>query len=132
MFTSNKQDYETPYNIFKYLNDIFKFECDLFADKDNALCEKYFSKENSALGNEWYNSNFANPPYDSKIQYEAFRIAYHCAKHQGKTTVMLVPARTDTARFHDFVFPYNHVDIIFLKGRLKFSDSEIQLRFLVV
>ena len=45
LFTSNKQDYETPLDIFGYLNNIYKFDCDLFASKENALCDKYFTEK---------------------------------------------------------------------------------------
>lgn len=123
MFTSDKQDWRTPQYLFDELNREFKFACDLFANDENALCDNYFTKERSALCNEWFDCNFANPPYDTKIQNEAFRIAHHCAEYQNKTTVMLVPARTDTKRFHDYVFNYSY-EVRFIKGRLKFSDSK--------
>ena len=35
---------------------------------------------------------------------------------------MLIPSRTDTKWFHDFI--YNKAEIRFLKGRLKFGDSK--------
>lgn len=124
MFTSIKQDYETPLDVFDYLNNIYNFECDLFASDKNALCDNYFTEDNSAFDNVWYKTNFANPPYKTKLQDEAFKLAYLNSIHRDNTTVMLVPARTDTIRFHKWVFPHKNVDIIFLEGRLKFGDSE--------
>ena len=38
------------------------------------------------------------------------------------TTVALLPARTDTKWFHDYIYEY--ADIIFIKGRLKFEGGE--------
>lgn len=35
---------------------------------------------------------------------------------------MLLPARTDTKWFHEWVLPY--AEIYFIKGRLKFGDSK--------
>lgn len=34
---------------------------------------------------------------------------------------MLIPARTDTRWFHEYVYPY--AEIRFIKGRLKFGNS---------
>lgn len=40
----------------------------------------------------------------------------------GAVVVMLLPARTDTKWFHEYVLPY--AEIYFIKGRLKFGDSK--------
>lgn len=39
----------------------------------------------------------------------------------GGTIVMLIPARTDTSYFHDYI--YGKAEIRFLRGRLKFEDE---------
>lgn len=36
---------------------------------------------------------------------------------------MLIPARTDTKYFHDYIYNNPRVEIRFIKGRLKFGDS---------
>jgi site-specific DNA-methyltransferase (adenine-specific) len=41
----------------------------------------------------------------------------------GKTVVFLLPARTDTRWFHDFVLP-RAAEIRFIRGRLKFGGSK--------
>ena len=41
----------------------------------------------------------------------------------GATVVCLVPARTDTRWFHDWVYQKPNVEIRFIKGRLKFGGS---------
>ncbi len=123
MMTSNKQDWETPQYLFDELDREFKFEYDLFASDDNALCKKYYTKEDSAFDEVWRGVSFANPPYDTKIQNKAFEKADLNAQLFGATIVMLVPARTDTKRFHDFVFNKGY-EVRFLRGRLKFSDCK--------
>ena len=40
----------------------------------------------------------------------------------GGTVVMLLPARTDTKWFHEYI--YNKAEIRFIKGRLKFGNSK--------
>lgn len=122
MFTSNKQTWTTPKWLFDELNQEFNFICDLFASDENALCLQYYTEDDDAFENGWYKTNFANPPYDTKIQNKAFEFAHKFTK-KGVTTVMLVPARTDTKRFHDWVFDKGH-EIRFLKGRLKFGESK--------
>jgi len=42
---------------------------------------------------------------------------------KGKTVVFLIPARTDTKRFHEIFIPFA-TEIRFLKGRLKFDDQK--------
>jgi len=123
MMTSNKQTWTTPKDLFQQLDSIWNFDCDLFASEENALCDKYFTEENSAFDNKWGKVNFANPPFTTKIQNKAFLKAHINAYLSNKTTIMLVPARTDTKRFHDIVFA-NGYKVIFIKGRLKFGGSK--------
>jgi site-specific DNA-methyltransferase (adenine-specific) len=42
---------------------------------------------------------------------------------KGKTVVFLIPARTDTRRFHNIILPYAS-EIRFIKGRLKFDKHK--------
>ena len=125
MMSSNKQDWETPIELFKELDNEFNFECDLFANDNNALCDVYFTEQNSAFDNEWCNVNFANPPYKTTVQNLLFERALVESVINGKTTVALVPARTDTKRFHKYVFNKDNVEIRFLEGRVKFCVNGI-------
>lgn len=63
---------------------------------------------------------FCNPPYGREIT-KWVRKAYEEAHKKDTLVVMLVPARTDTKWFHDYV--YNRAEIRFIKGRLTFGDS---------
>lgn len=57
--------------------------------------------------------------------YDWVEKCYKEAKKQDTTVVMLIPARTDTRYFHDFI--YNKAkEIRFLKGRLKFEQGGVQ------
>ena len=42
----------------------------------------------------------------------------------GNTVVMLLPARTDTKWFHDYIYKRDNVEIRFIKGRLKFGGCK--------
>lgn len=48
--------------------------------------------------------------------------AHKTWKEFGNTVVMLIPARTDTKAFHEFI--YHQAEIRFVKGRLKFNDGK--------
>lgn len=65
---------------------------------------------------------FCNPPYGRKI-YDWVRKAYNESKKPGTTVVMLIPARTDTRYFHDFIY-HQAKEIRFIKGRLKFGNAK--------
>lgn len=64
---------------------------------------------------------FCNPPYGRAI-YDWVRKAYSEGHKENTVVVLLIPARTDTRYFHDFIL--NRAEIRFLKGRLKFGDAE--------
>lgn len=64
---------------------------------------------------------FCNPPYSDQQQTKWVR---KCYEHglRGGVAVMLIPARTDTKRFHDYI--YGKAEVRFIKGRLKFGGCE--------
>lgn len=43
-------------------------------------------------------------------------------RKEGTTVVLLIPARTDTKYFHNYI--YHKSEIRFIKGRLKFGNSK--------
>lgn len=62
---------------------------------------------------------FVNPPY-SQIKYWVKK-AWEESTKPNTIVVMLIPARTDTKYFHEYI---NHrSEVRFIKGRLKFGDS---------
>ena len=46
------------------------------------------------------------------------------AQQPNTTVVLLIPARTDTAYFHDYIYQKENVETRFLRGRLKFGDGK--------
>ena len=60
---------------------------------------------------------FCNPPYGPGIRPFLERAC------EAQIAVFLIPARTDTRWFHEIVLP-SAKEIRFIKGRLKFGDSE--------
>lgn len=66
-------------------------------------------------------SVFCNPPYGREIGKWVEK-AYRTNQEQGNLVVMLLPARTDTKWFHEFI--YQKAEVRFVRGRLKFGDSK--------
>jgi phage N-6-adenine-methyltransferase len=116
-FTSLKGDWSTPQELFDELNEEFQFTLDACADESNYKCERYFTKEDDGLIRKWDGIVWINPPYGRGIG-EWIKKAYY-ESLSGATVVMLLPARTDTKWFHDYVTKAK--DIRFIIGRLKFS-----------
>ena len=62
-----------------------------------------------------------NPPYGRNIN-KWIQKAYVESRKSNCIVVGLLPARTDTKWFHDYIYP-NKAEIRFIKGRLKFGDG---------
>jgi site-specific DNA-methyltransferase (adenine-specific) len=128
LFSSNSDEWETPQKLFDELNEEFNFYCDLASTSKNAKCSYWLDKHDNALLYDWTNlpiseSRFQwlNPPYSNIKDW--VKKAYE-ENLKGAKIVMLIPARTDTIYFHQWIYKNPNVEIRFIKGRLKFSDSK--------
>lgn len=117
MFSSKTEMWETPQDLFDKLNSKYHFDYDVCAIPENAKCEKYYTPEIDGLKQQWGGCCWCNPPYGREVSKWVEKAATSSAK-----VVMLLPARTDTKWFHEWVLPY--AEIYFIKGRLKFGDSK--------
>lgn len=124
MFSSKTDQWSTPQDLFDELNEEFRFTLDPCADETNHKCDLYFTKEDDGLSQPWCgNTVFCNPPYGREIGKwveKAWFVNYAC----GDCVVMLIPARTDTRWFHEYIYNNPYAEVRFLKGRLKFGDSK--------
>lgn len=119
LFTSNSPEWATPQAFFDKLNNEFSFTLDVAATKENAKTPRYFTREDDGLAQSWDNEIvWCNPPYGRTIRHWVEK----ASKTQGGAVVMLIPARTDTTYFHDYI--YGKAEIRFVRGRLKFGDSK--------
>lgn len=118
--TSNTPEWETPQDLFDELDKEFNFQLDVCATKENAKVGRFYNKSEDGLSKEWLGTCWMNPPYGREIGKWVFKA--FCEGKNGTTVVALLPARTDTRWFHDYI--YNKAEIRFIKGRLKFSNSK--------
>lgn len=126
-YSSEKTTWRTPKSFFDKLNDRFgPFTLDAAASDGNALCDSYFTEQTDGLLRDWSGSVFCNPPYDRNLG-NWLEHAYS-QRNRCDVIVMLVPARTDTGYWCEWV--YGHADeILFVEGRLSFSDIKTSAAF---
>lgn len=119
MFSSKTDLWETPKDFFDKLDAEFRFNLDVCALPENAKCAAFYSPDVDGLSQPWYGRCWCNPPYGRQVGRWVAKAAQSAA--EGATVVMLLPARTDTAWFHDYI--YGRAEVRFVRGRLKFGGS---------
>ncbi|MBQ1450880.1 MAG: adenine methyltransferase [Eggerthellaceae bacterium] len=120
MRSSTTPEWSTPRDLFDELDAEFHFDLDVASTDENALCEKHYTKDDDGLSNEWTGSVWCNPPYGREIGKWMRKAA---ESNWGGVTVCLVPARTDTAWWHEWIVGHA-TEVRFIRGRLKFGGSE--------
>lgn len=121
LFSSSSAEWATPLALYQALDAEFHFTLDPCATPQNAKCERFFTIEDDGLAQNWGGARvFCNPPYGREIS-KWVRKCYEESR-KGSLVVMLIPARTDTSYFHDWI--YGKAEIRFIRGRLHFNDSK--------
>ena len=117
LFSSKTDLWETPQVLFDKLNAEFHFTLDACAISENAKCHHYYTPEQNGLSQNWAGIVWCNPPYGRKVGDWVKK-----ASESNCTVVMLLPARTDTRWFHDYI--YHKAEIRFIRGGLHFGGSK--------
>jgi len=110
MFSSQRLDWQTPKALYDELDKEFAFDFD--------PCPH--NPQFDGLDIEWGESNFCNPPYGREIG-KWIKKGFWEHDRAGKGVVFLIPSRTDTLWWHEYVMKAD--EIRFVKGRLKFGDA---------
>jgi len=127
---SQTDDWATPDDLFKRLNDVHQFTFDAAASQSNRKCEKWCGLDHpdesmrDGLSSSWFGEIvWVNPPYGRQIKDWVKKA--HQESISAKI-VMLLPARTDTAWFHDYAIQHK---VTFIRGRLKFGGHTVSAPF---
>lgn len=117
-FSSATDEWPTPQGFFDATNAEFgPLELDPCATLENHKCPRYFTRADDGLAQVWSPARvWMNPPYGRQIG-DWMRKAWEESK-RGAFVVCLVPARTDTAWWHDYAM---NGSIRLIRGRLKFG-----------
>lgn len=129
MFSSKKQDWATPQYFFDKLNEEFHFTLDPCADDLNHKCEKYYTLEQNGLNQSWSDEVvFCNPPYGRELPKWVKKCYDETETGNCKCAVMLIPARTDTRWFHEYIH-HKACEVRFVRGRIKFEGNKYNAPF---
>jgi hypothetical protein len=109
LFSSIRGDWKTPKVLYQTLDAEFGFDYDPCPTKPKV----------DGLETDWGKVNYVNPPYGKEI-YKWIKKGYE-EYLKGKIVVFLIPSRTDTKWWHEYIMKAN--EIRFIKGRLKFDDQ---------
>lgn len=121
LFSSNSDEWATPQTVFDELNAEFNFNLDPCATERNHKTALFFTQKDNGLSKNWGGYRvFCNPPYSNIAAW--VKKAYHEATKENTLVVLLIPARTDTKYFHEYI--YQRSEVRFIKGRLKFGDAK--------
>ena len=113
LFSSQTDEWRTPESVYKALDSEFRFNDD--------PCPPHGQW---GLERAWGTRTFCNPPYSQIAQW--VKKAYD-ETPAGKLIVLLIPSRTDTRWWHDYVM--QATEIRFIKGRLKFYGAKFNAPF---
>lgn len=120
LFTSNSDEWYTPLALFTPLNQEYNFTLDPCCTPETSKAPHYYTINDDGLTKSWNGHTvFCNPPYSN---IKAWVKKCHDEWNKNTTIVLLIPARTDTSYFHDYI--YHQADLIFIRGRLHFNDSK--------
>ncbi|MEI7511595.1 MAG: DNA N-6-adenine-methyltransferase [Candidatus Peregrinibacteria bacterium] len=136
-FSSASDDWATPQDFFDELDKEFHFGLDVCATQENFKCDFFYNPFQDGLKADWQEdieclqydqkdyslSIWCNPPYGREIGKWVKKASDEAAKGLA-TIVMLLPARTDTKYFHEYLYQKPNVELRFIKGRLKFGGAK--------
>lgn len=125
LFSSDKDDWETPQDFFEKLDNEFNFDLDPCCSKLTAKCQKFFTKEDDGLFQPWFGTVYMNPPYGRQIVNWIKKASEESQK--GCVVVCLVPARTDTRWWHDYCMKSSEIRL--LNRRLTFAGADNKSTF---
>ena len=118
---------ETPKYLFDKISSIFNFSLDACALPENAKCENYYTPKDDGLSKPWRGGVWCNPPYGREISSWVKKAYEESQKEYNSFVLMLLPARTDTKWWWDWV--QGKATLFFIKGRVKFGDHNVGAPF---
>ncbi len=116
-FSSKSNEWGTDPALFEVINREFGFTLDAAASEENAKCDRFYGVAQDGLSQCWDGVVFCNPPYGSVIGKWVEKGLEE--SRRGAVVVMLIPARTCTGWWHDFVM--RAAEVRLFRGRLRFA-----------
>lgn len=121
-FASQKQDWQTPPDLFGPLHSEFRFTLDAAAHAGNALLPRFLGPEQDAMKASWSGERcWLNPPFGQGYGLKQWVRKAYLESRRGALVVMLIPARTNTEWFHEICLRY--AEVRFVRGRPRFVGA---------
>ena len=99
-----------------------QFDCDVCCSNKNIPAKIYYTyPEHDGLKEKWQKYNWCNPPFDDCKRW--VQKAYGESLN-GNTTIMLIPARTETAYWHEYILYNENVEIFWLRKGFRFLNPK--------
>ncbi len=118
-FSSATDLWETPQDLFDKIQDEFGLQLDVCATDENHKLRHYLTEKEDGLVQDWSGWRcWMNPPYGREIG----KWVEKAATGRAEIVVALLPARTDTRWWHDWI--QDKAEVRFIKGRLKFGGHK--------
>lgn len=130
-FEQKRNDYETPPELYKIalqLAHAEQFDLDVCCSRQNIPAKHhYINGISDGLKLDWEKLNWCNPPY----KYAPIWVKKAAQEQKkGKHTIMLIPARTETKYWHDYILDSfggtnrEHVRVEFLRKGYRFINPD--------
>ena len=118
-------DYKTPPVLYeKALKffDLEKFDCDVCCSEKNIPAYNYYIEgEKNGLVEDWFPYNWCNPPFNECAKW--IKKAYE-EQQKGHVTCMLLPVRSETRYWHDYILYNPKVHIDWLRKGYSFLNKD--------
>ena len=100
---------------------------DVCEDSHNSKCARYYDIEQDGLAQDWSREVvWCNPPFG---RIEPWVKKAYESSLQRAIVVMLLPCRTDTQWWHDYI---HYVESRWIRGRIKFDGTDDRAPFATV
>lgn len=113
--------WSTPYELVAWMESEYgDYDIDAAASKENAVCEKFYSKETNCL-KRWWGSNkhiWLNPPYSNITPF--VKKAIEQMEHKNQIDILL-PCDTSTGWFYEA--QQRAAEIIWITGEVYQEDG---------
>ena len=124
LFSFKKHDWQTPPEVFEPLDAEFGFTVDAAASAENAMLARYWDVASDGATQPWAGERvWCNPPYGREQRWWIEK----AHRSEAEVAVLLLPARPDTAAWHDWILP--SAEVRFLRGRIRFVGAKYSAPF---
>ena len=122
-FKSATNEWSTPDDLWKPLDDEFGFTLDVCSTHENAKCVNHYTLAEDGLAQPWSGVCWMNPPYGAQLA----RWVKKCYEESrcGALVVGLIPVRSNTSYWHNYAMKG---EIRFVRGYPKFGNAKQGLK----